>query len=204
MQFFVTKVASLSKVPLTRSFCLSPRCCDARNQFRKNDRDPNWQEMKKCQKGNDCLERADDCNDALKNHSPPYQQAWCDDFELPPKQLYVPRECCVIEPPRRGRKPVKPAAAQSACPMPPPPKPTCGAPPLDRCVKIGLKGCKPARIPTTCVRVTPPILCIPLRTPLPSFHDCIKDPVRPLPPDECHCFDKQPPCTPTPRMLADR
>lgn len=191
------------QAPLIRTFCRTAWWCDARKEFAKNDRDPNWSDLKKCAKGVPCLERADECNQPIKNHPPPYQQAWCDDYELPPFKLYVPKECCVIEPPRRPRKTVG-AAADSCCPMPPPITESCGNTGPDRCVKISMKGCKPARIPTTCVRITPPILCIPLPTPMPSFHDCIKDPVKPLPPDECHCWDKQPPCTPTPRKLADR
>lgn len=199
---FVSKVARTIRTPINRSLCSTPRVFNVRKEFSKNDRDPNWEAIKKCQKQNQCQERADECNEVIKNHPPPYQQAWCDNFELPPKPLYVPRECCVIEPPRRARKTPNAANSGSICQSA---KPSCGSAGIDRCAKLTLNRCKPARNPTTCVRITPPILCIPLRTPMPSFHDCIKDPVKPLPPNECHCFDKQPPCTPTRRrLLADR
>lgn len=190
---------------LRRFFCRTSGLHDTRQEFSKSDRDPNWADKKECQNGrNKCMERADDCNEVKKNHPPPYQQAWCDDYELLPKPLYTPRECCIIEPPRRPRKEVKASDTKvSSCPRPPP-EASCGKSVKDTCVKILMKGCKPANNPPTCIRKAVPLVCVALPTPMPSFHECIKDPVKPLPPDECHCFDKQPPCTPTPRMLADR
>lgn len=183
--------------------CSTPRC-SIRSDFSKADRDPNWESLTKCKGGPACPERADDICGPMKNHQQPYQQQWCDNNAEPlPKPAYVPRECCVVEPPRRARKVVKVPSSGNACSsMPASVK--CDDGGVDRCIKILSRGCGAVRVPTTCVRITLPLLCKRIVAPTPSFHECLKDPTPPLPPDECHCHDKKPSCVPNKVMLADR
>ena len=58
----------------------------------------------------------------------------------------------------------------------------------EKCFKIKLKYCKTVRDPPRCFVIRKGRKCKKLCTPSPSFSECIRDPVPPLPPRECGCL----------------
>lgn len=172
-----------------------------RKSFADSNVDPNWEKMAKCKANQDCPPRMDDMVQPAKNHSKPYQKNWCDPGATPKLPKYEAKDCPQAEAKRRPKKPVK---ATNACGSVAPPDDSCGKPHKKKevkCLKITSLYCPAVRVPTKCVKHRVQPECKRILAPLPSFHECIRDPIPPLPPTECHCLEKRNVC---PGPLADR
>lgn len=173
-----------------------------RKNFTDSNIDPKWDKMEKCSASKDCPERMDDKVKPSKNHPKPYQKNYTDSGPPPALKKYEAKSCPKKEPPPRPRKESK---AISACGGVAPADDMCSTTKakkkVDKCLKIVSLHCPAVRVPTKCVKNRPPPVCVRVKAPLPSFHECLRNPVPPLPPDECQCLNRKNVC---PGPLADR
>lgn len=147
-----------------------------------------------------CKERTDDYMEPLKNRRMPAVEC-VQPCEPRVMKSIIPVECPPVpEPKRRPRRPV--SKSTGGCDTALKSKDGNGTNMAaaigsdTKCPKVASLFCPPLRNPLTCkTKHKDPPPCFRVPNPLPSFTECKKAAILPLPPTECRCFDRKPTCS---------
>lgn len=166
-----------------------------RERYSESNVDPKWNQLTNCNEKAKCPPVKEKSELICKNHSAPYQRHWIEN----PTELKIFKVPVTIQPlPEPPRRPRKSTQNMSGCKQS---SPECtnvlSSEKTDLCLKILSPNCPEVRNPTKCIKHTLPADCLRILAPVPSFHECLKDPVKSLSKTECFCLATKPPCKPT-------